>query len=518
MTTRNFAFALVAGVVIFSMFAPAATISQSVSQVVQRDGFLNALKAFKAGDTKGAADQLRSYLAEHPGDQRAHYFLARFDLKLGLDEEAIRECGLIKSAVKPGDEKYVENIEGLLKLEDQKKQLNKYLAEMKPELAMTLADEMPLAPREKELIRFEINMAQGNLASAMFRLSIIRTSTPEGSPELDAMERDTRTSAQSFKEISDRLHWYLYSPFCNGPCTADRVRIDLPKQDYSLLEYMRLVANAARLYPLNPWVEDLAFHAALLSASYEDLESFGDRLLEAKGSLRVPFYSRRTIFYLVIDSKKRRIYTEVNALMGSNESGSEEMADLIPFDLGFDQVTEISQKAQSDVLTGSLASGSYALKILPQGLAPHYAFMGLMHCLYGEAKQKEITHNLGAYVEHVLRGGKVHATLVDSHKLTRDWVSASTSALAVGEMLTADYFRQAKPDAPGAGLLADNAMQIVTANREEADKLGATKSAQEEALSHWSDALTHRAFSAIEADRERTLIKDVDKIIGESSH
>lgn len=481
------------------------------------NGFLRALNYFKNGNVNGATEELHLYLVEHSDDSRARYFLSRFDLQLGRRDEAIHEYNILKLSGKP-DDKYTQTLEAIFKLDDQKRQLTKALADMQPAEAMRLTNDMRLPAREKGLIQFEINMAQGNLANALFTLATLRSTAPQGDAELDAMERDAKTSAQRFKEISDKIHWYLSSSLCTGSCTAKWARIELPKENYSLLEYMRVVLNAARLYPLNPWVQDLAFHAAMLSAPYEDFESFGDKLLEAKGSLRLPFYSKQSIFYVVIDAKRRRIYSEANSLMRSNESGSEDMADWIPFDLSFDEITEISQKAQADLSTGSLAGGSFALKFSPSGVAPNYSFMGLMQCLYGEAKQKEVTHNLGAYIAHVIHNDKVHFKLVDSRKLTRDWMASSTSALALGEMMAADYIRQTKPNEQGADMLAGNAMQIVSANAEQADKVGVIRGAQEEALGNWSHALMKRAFSAVEADRERLLAKDVADVIAKSGN
>jgi hypothetical protein len=84
--------------------------------------------------------------------------------------------------------------------------------------------------------------------------------------------------------------------------------------------------------------------------------------------------------------------------------------------------------------------------------------------------------------------------------------------------MAADYIRQTKPNEQGADMLAGNAMQIVSANAEQADKVGVIRGAQEEALGNWSHALMKRAFSAVEADRERLLAKDVADVIAKSGN
>jgi hypothetical protein len=444
--------------------------------------FLESLILFKAGDVRGAAEGLHRYLNEYPDDVRGHYFLARFDLLLNDRKEATAEYNLVKTSTSPDSLTYAAALTSIFSLEDQKTRLQDELSSMKTSEAIHLVDSMNLSPTEKELVKFEINMAQGSIATAMLRLATLRSLAPKSTPQFDAMEKDARTAAGNFKEISDRLHWYLYSSFCTGSCTATWARTELPKQTYSLLEYMRLVSNAARLYPLNPWVQDLAFHATLLSAPYEDLELFGDRILTAKGSIRVPFYSKHSLFYLVIDSTARRIYTETNPLQQSNESGSEEMADLIPFNLGFADITEISQKASADLATGSLASGSFALKLAPMGIAPNYAFMGLLQCLYGEAKQKEVTRNLGAFIAHAVQNDHIHLQLVDSHKLTHDWFTAGVSAFAVGEMIEADYIKQKMPSDMRVTALEENATQIASENDKQAAMFRSVRSTQKGSL------------------------------------
>lgn len=479
--------------------------------------FLESLSLFKAGDVRGAAAGLHRYLEEYPDDVRAHYFLARFDLLLNDRVEAAAEYDSVKTSTSADSLTYAATLSSLFSLEDQKTKLREELSNMQVSEATRVVDAMNLSPTEKELIKFEINMAQGSFATAILRLANLRSLAPGSTLQFDAMEKDARAAAGNFKEITDKLHWYLYSSFCTGSCTATWARTELPKQNYSLLEYMRLVSNAARLYPLNPWVQDLAFHATLLSAPYEELELFGDKILRAKGSIRVPFYSRQSLFYLVIDSKAQRIYTETNPLQRSNESGAAEMADLVPFELKFADITEISQKASSDLATGALASGSFALKLMPIGVAPNYAFMGLLECLYGEAKQKEVTHNLGAFIAHAAQNDHMRVQLVDSHKVTHDWLTVGTSAFAIGEMIEAGYIKQRVPGDISGSALEENATGIIGENDKQAAMFRSVKSAQKEALGSWSEMLTQRAFGEVVADRDRQLVNNVNDILTASS-
>jgi hypothetical protein len=86
-------------------------------------------------------------------------------------------------------------------------------------------------------------------------------------------------------------------------------------------------------------------HAVLLSGNYEQMQSFGDQLLKDTGVIRIPFYSSDRFFQLVIDSRNKRIYTEDDSHPFQPKWPSKLWSELLPFNVSFDQIKTLSQKA-----------------------------------------------------------------------------------------------------------------------------------------------------------------------------
>jgi hypothetical protein len=98
------------------------------------------------------------------------------------------------------------------------------------------------------------------------------------------------------------------------------------------------------------------------------------------------------------------------------------------FDLGFEEIKSISQKAGAwtgEVLM--LAKQSYALKFEPRGLAPNYAVMDLLMCSAGEKAELTVTKNLGQYIIHVIDNSSIKTELADPSKAkgpSSGWLTA----------------------------------------------------------------------------------------------
>lgn len=383
--------------------------------------------------------------------------------------------------------------------------LDQDLAQLKGDEALSLVDKMYLEPQQKELLKFYINRRQANLATAISRTVSMHALSPE--KPVAELQREVTEDAAILSKLKERIDWYRYSAITNGSCTPDWIRKEVPTQDYSIQEYARLVANAEDRFPLNSWVLDQAFFATLLSKPYEDTESFGDKILNAKGTLRIPFYSRDMLFDLVIDKRSRRIRTEIDSRVQSNESGSDRMEPLIAFDLRFDQVTSISQKGSSDTGTFALAKESYAVKLEPTGLAPYYAFMDAVQCLYGEAAQKTVTENLGRFLAHVMASPTIVQHLVDPEKKTIDWLRFTSETVALGTVAASEAANIGSDNgtASQSQQISAEAMKTLAADKEEAAQEKSITSAQEEERQTWHSQLIKTVFSEIEADRAHEL-------------
>src|SRR6266568_1050146 len=248
-----------------------------------------ALQAFQQGRYSDASDLFSHYLNEHPSDFGVRYLFIRSQVGSKQRSAAITNYKLLKQSTDDAARRYVTLLGPILfpeKEEELRRELFQDLSDLKAEEASAVIDRMYLLPNQKDLLKFYLNKSQGNLASGMMQLSALRVTTGGKGEGLKQLQTELQKDAESFNQILKRLSWYRLSPFTNGVCTPESVRLELPQHEYSLQEYIRLVSNAARLFPLNPHVLDLEFQAALLNSSYEDIESFGDKILGAKGSLR----------------------------------------------------------------------------------------------------------------------------------------------------------------------------------------------------------------------------------------
>jgi hypothetical protein len=476
----------------------------------------------KAGRYGEAAPLIEQYLRIKPDDNFARYVLVQIDLHANRKNEALAEFKNLQQAVQtPEVEGYIKKLEPQVFPElnaELERSVDRNLAELKGDDAIGVVDEMHLEPQQKELLKYYINRREGSLTKALLRTMTIQATGQSGATAAQGLRDEVTSEAKLFKELMERLDWYRYSAITNGKCTPDWIRKEIPKQNFSMLEYGRLVANAEEHFPLNSWVLDHAFFATLLSKPYEDVESFGDKILEAKGSLRIPFYSRDALFDVVIDVRRRRAYTEADARVARNESGTEEMESLVPFDMSFDQIRGVSQKAQSDLATGGLSKKSYALKIDPVGLAPSYGFMDAMHCLYGEAAQKTITQNLGQFLVHVAGNPRIQAHLADPEKKTVDWLRGTSNAMAIGTLAASEAINVHgnNENRLETQVVARSAMALLAQNKAESQKEGSITAAQDSERKTWHAQLLHTVFSAIEADRVRELAKFEDTLLARS--
>jgi hypothetical protein len=471
----------------------------------------------RSGQYAEAAASLEKYVQIQPQNISAHCLLALVEFRAQRKTEALAEFKVIENAPPTSDsESCLKKLTPSLRPElnqDMEKKLDTSLFELKSEEALSTVDEMYLEAHQKELLKFYINRRQGSLANAFSRLMTIRTLNSEA--PIESLRKDVVADAALFQEIKARVDWYRYSALTNGSGTPDWVRKEIPKQNYSLLEYARLIANAEQHFPLNGWVLDQAFFATLLAKPYEDVESLGDKILGAKGTLRIPFYSRGSLFDLVIDVRKSRLRTEPDSRVPANESGSDRMLDLEPFDLAFEQITSLSQKAPSDIETLALGKQSYAVKLAPSGLAPYYAFMDVIHSLYGEAAQKTITANLGQFILHVAKNAKLSSHLVNPQSKTHDWLRITTTTIALGTIASSQIgnINSNNEMKAQSASITGNAMNVLAENKIEAAKTKSISLAQSEEEQTWHDQTLHVIFSEIVAERARELEKFENKLL-----
>jgi hypothetical protein len=510
---------LVVGISLAGSHGAECQVSKPGQQPARRDLFVRAVQLEKQKDYAQSSALLKQYLEKTPGDQLARCLLLNIDVLTHEKLEAIEQLSVLKRSPIPSSlEGIVTKLETSVRNFEMERSLNNALEALKPVDAVGVIDSMYLTSQQKELLKYYIDLRQGNLASALLRAMILDHPSATGSAVLPSEFRNKVVQdTELLTKLHQRIDWYRYSALTNGSCTSDWIRQEIPKENYEIQqEYMKLIANSEKEFPLSSWVLDHAFFATLLSdRPYEDLESFGDAILEAKGSLRIPFYARDALFDLVIDARTRHIRTELDPHVRLNESGSDKMQNIASFDLAFDQVKSIDQKASADLASGGLASGSYALRLEPMGLAPRYAFMDAIQCLDGEAKQKAVTEKLGQYIAHVTAASRPKVHLVDPNRKTVDWVRATSTTLAIGTVAGAQVVnvRNNGTAVIQTQAVSQEAMKVVAQNKADADAEKRIVLAQNEERKVWHEDLTNLIFSAIDAKGAEVLATVENKLI-----
>jgi hypothetical protein len=370
-------------------------------------------------------------------------------LKLGRKELAMKEFDRLKTQP-PTDEtklyigKVNELLSSLSAKEEIKAKLTTALQNYNAADAEELINHLPASKFQKQILILYLRLYQGKYDDARKIASSAEVSSFSDQEKVDAIQARIASAETSFNKFISRAETYLHSPLVPSSCWSsdkggwsieghpDTMRTRFGDfSSISVTEYVTLIKDMSQLAPLNEAVLDMIFHGEMISAKYEDLEEVGDRILKAKGSIRIPFYSRDRYFNVVIDQKNRRLFTEPDShpftvrysLHSYGVGVSTDPADtnphnaeLVPFDLPFSEIAGISQKAHSWRGMVGLQPQTYALKLEPSGVAPNYALMAYIHCSMGPDAQETTTRNLGSFIIHVIGKPGIKADLVKPEK------------------------------------------------------------------------------------------------------
>jgi hypothetical protein len=447
-------------------------------------------KLYGEGKYAELADQLRSSLKTNPSDYRSETLLVMTLLKMKEKDAAKVEYQQLATheqdpAAAPLVKQVKTLFDSLQRTEEAKVKLITALKDYRVSDAADIVDQLPASATQKEILKINLDTYQGKFEQARDRFSKIQFGS-FSEKERSAKIRDNITETEAaYKKLKSRVDVYLYPPLapvkCGFPLTSNFYSHDLTSQ--SVKEYVELVSNLTQLVPLSDEVRNLTFHAQLLTGQYDQLELLGDQLLKTTGSIRVPFYASDRFFRLVIDSQKKHIYTEADWHPYEPKYSYGWWTELVPFDLAYDQIKNISQKAGHSASAVVIEKKSYALKLEPAGVAPNYALMNILYCTVGEKAELTVTRNLGQYILHVIGGNNsIKAELAEPSKAkgpSSGWV---TGLLMVGAMTSTDpSLRTAAVE----GLQADQAQQAATLQAQQAA---------------WESFTTRDTFSFVEAD------------------
>jgi tetratricopeptide (TPR) repeat protein len=445
--------------VIKALISAKVSKTQTVPSIVVPDTTIRAQELYKAGKYGELADYLKKILSANPLDYKARTFLILCFLKLGDSASADHEFSELKNNTQDANaRRYVEKVENLLALlEKQKEGKARLLTALKSfnaQEASTDIEQLAASPLQKEFLTIILDSYSGNFESAHARLSKLSPDSLAARQQLKAIGDRVNQTQDDYTKALARVDVYIHSPYAPSSCFPPS---DMSKHaDYyklTVAESLNSVSSLVRSVPLNDFALNMLFHAEMLVGDYQEVENLGDRLLSAKGNISLPFFSRDKYFDVVIDVKKRRLYSVVSPqafLVQYPENGSswtlapyhqgqanhnDWNASLIPFDLPFAEVTSVSQHVPWGRTTGEYIKGRpYALKLSPTGQAPNYAVMLLLGCTAGYDAQMRATHNLGQYIVHVIGKKDLQTELVDPSKKPSDysWILGAMTAFYGG--------------------------------------------------------------------------------------
>lgn len=445
--------------VIKKLLAAKVNKPESSPSIIAPDINLRAQELYRAGKYGEAADYLERNLSTNPSDYKSRAILILSLLKLNENASANQEFSELKAnSQDPIARKYVEKLETLLALlEKQREGKARLLTALKnfnAQEASTAIEQLAASPLQREFLNIIVDSYSGNFESSHTRIAKLNPDSFLARQQLKAIDDRVKQTQDEYTRASAKVDVYIHSPYAPSSCFPPT---DTSKHsDYyrlTVAEYLNAVSSLVRLVPLNDFALDMLFHAEILVGDYRDVENLGDRLLSAKGDIRLPFFSKDKYFDVVIDSKKRRIYSVVSSLpfvvqypmngSGWSPAGRHQQlanhndwnAALVPFDLSFAEVTAVSQHVPWGHTTADYIKGQpYALRFSPSGQAPNYAVMLLLGCTAGYEAQMRATRNLGQFIVHVIGKDDLHVELVDPSTKPSDysWMLGAVTAFYAG--------------------------------------------------------------------------------------
>lgn len=463
----------------------------------------------------GSALALERYLTADPKNYGARLLAIHAYSRVGDVAARNRHCVALRDSVSdPAATPFLQEAPAFCEPEKEEALQNavlRQLNELRGEEALAAVDQLHLLSYQKEILRYYIRRDQGNFAGALQHLATLRRLRPASAGELEPLAKELSEAAKSLAAIRQRTEWYQNAPLSNSTCSPEMARRVSQQDGYSLTEYVRLARNAARQFPLNPWVLDISFQAAILASPYDEVRTLGDQILTAKGNLRLAFYARNRRFRLLIDEKHHEITVEEESEFSPNPTGDADLQPVQSFRLGFSEIRSIDQKADADVTLSTLAKHSYALRFNGQTVVPYFMGMHALHCFYGEAAQKQATENLGKFVVHLLDVPATSAKLVNPAKQTTDWFRSVTTGMAVGAAIVADS--TASSSGLQSAITGQIAAQTVAQNKQEEARQASAVEAQRTSFAAWGGRLGSTAFSQIERTRATDLTSLIDNLM-----
>ena len=227
---------------------------------------------YSAGQFSELADRLRASLKADPSDYKSDALLIMTLLKMKEKDAALTAFRQLAAHEQdPVAAPFVKQIkvlfDSLAKTEEAKGKLIAALKDYRVADAVAVLNELPVSPKQREILRISLDLYQGKYDQARARFLKIPFESYSEKEQLGKISDNISETETAYKKIMSRVDVYLYSPFamvfCSFPLNADPV--NYPElASMSAKEFIELVSNLIQMAPLNDDVRSLVFHAQLL--------------------------------------------------------------------------------------------------------------------------------------------------------------------------------------------------------------------------------------------------------------
>jgi hypothetical protein len=358
--------------------------------------------------------------------------------------------------------------ERLERLQPQKETLRAALARQNARAALAAIDVLEISDEQKSLLRVWIDLYRGDPDAALAKIGRITSST-----ERAKLEEAVAASRARLAEFARQRDFFLY----DGMAISDfgvtaRQQFPAAADTHSFDNYFKFVDTASASWPLHPEVMDLRLHAALYRLQEEEVLSLGDRILDAKGRLTIPFAAKDHYFNFTVDRVSRVLFTEqlsrpfdvkyrykegmFTTSYAEHERTNDNLGTHRPFKLKFEDISTLSQGGQLQRI--ELCGWGY--KVLNFGsnrVATYPLMLQQFGGQMGELAHEAVMHNLGSLVAHVINRPQMNVALRKPRGVP-GWLGAMVGVTAVANARSGDAMAGARAAA------VNNALRDVDAS------------------------------------------------------
>jgi len=303
-------------------------------------------------------------------------------------------------------------------------------------------------PYDDLLLEYYLDLAQTHFMNALIRLNQLEKADPTAADDVRSMKEETLQDAKDFSAERKRVQTYLYDPVATSSCTRDSALEMFGRKEMDLTQFFNDAQDLIREYPSHPDVQQIYFMAQVLAGSDEGVKRYGASVLERYGKLTIPFFSRDALYLLVLDRRQRRITLKENPEHPKNMGITDGLRVGQTFDLSYSGVASIRQVVSSNLPTWSLSEKSAAFDLGDQGLAPYYALMPAIHCIYGESYERRATARLGKFLAQEIGLPNDRVKLVNPDAMTHDVLGNIVSIGTAVTMAASSFGAQREQDIP----------------------------------------------------------------------